>query len=102
MNSFVGRVVVCFPQSRRLVAQIQAHLAPSKRFRPSIEHSPSTCDSCQIAIWVGRAQLEILKSPLIRMHKLCWTCTFEVTAALGLKFQEIVTDVDAHLAPRRT
>ncbi len=102
-EGFHGRVILGWPSNRTDIDRLNARLEPQQRFRPSVEHSLSTCDNktCRRDIWIGPAQRQLVGNPLMAVHKLCLYCAAEVQRVLGLDTRQVELNPEiGHARPR--
>ncbi len=90
-DGFRGQVILGWPSNRHDIERLNARLRPGQHFRPSVEHSLSTCDNkdCNRGIWIGPAQKQLVGNPLMAVRKLCLYCAAEVQHVLGLDPQQV-------------
>jgi hypothetical protein len=94
------RVLLCWPADRKEIARLNAMTRES--FTPTVDHSLSTCDGCPRGIWIGPQQLQLSRSPLIRVKKLCMFCAVAVQNVLKLRPEEVDLNPEMNFSRPRT
>lgn len=95
------RVMLCWPSDRTDIRRLAA-IGQTEAFKPTVEHSLSTCDSCDRSIWIAPQQLQLVRSPLLKAKKLCMFCVSTVQRTLNLNPHEVDIGLNMRGARRRT
>ncbi len=67
-------VISLIPCNPKLREKINQDLPPDQQWKPSIEHSITTCDNCGRDCWIGPKQKELSESVFTASKKLCAIC----------------------------
>lgn len=100
-GGFNSHVMMCWPSNRDEIKRLSA-LTDGPPFVPTVEHSLSTCDSCERSIWIGPQQLQMARSPFLNAKKLCMFCVSTVQRTLKLRTQEVEIGMTLRNAVRRS
>lgn len=101
-DGFSSQVMLCWPSDRKLIDQLNTGVAPDEQFRPTVEHSLTTCDPCHRSVWIGPQQLQLVNSPFVRARKLCLYCAGRAQKILALTPRQVDINPDLSRARRRT
>lgn len=101
-KGFASRVVLCWPSRRSDIDKLNTLVDDDRqKFEPTVDHSLSSCDSCERGIWITPQQLELARSTLTLAKKLCLFCVADVHETLNLELREVDIGPETRQSRRR-